>query len=164
MEKYFIVTDQSLLNKDYFEWKENFEIIRVIVNEFFINNGIEADLYGFLDENICIEPTEKDLNKFNNVLGKEVKDQLRPFKGSSKIHKLWVKSLSENNIERKRKPYVPMYFSHCAGKMSSRLFSINNIIYCSFKNGIDFDTPDGMIEIKASEFFKIIEDDEEKSE
>lgn len=163
MEKFFIVTEQSALHKDYYEWKDNLEVTRLIVNEFFNINGIETILYGFMDESICIVPTENDLNKFNKVLGKEVGDKLRPFKGNSKIHKLWVKTLSEKGVERKRKPYVPMYFPlHGGGKMFSRIFDIDGIVYCSFKNDWDFEIPEGMVEIKVSEFWKIVDDYEER--
>jgi len=163
MEKFFIVTEQSSLHKDYFDWKENIEQVRILVNKFFKTNGIETTQYGFYGDNLCIVPTENDLKKFNNVLGKDTGDQLRPFKGNSKINKLWVKTLNENSVERKRKPYVPMYFPfHGGGKMSSRLFDVDDVVYCFYKNNRDFDTPENMIEIKASEFYKIIEDHDAK--
>jgi len=162
MEKYFIVTDQSPLHKDYTEWIDNIEKIRILANAFFLTNGIESTIYGFYGENLCIVPTENDLVKLDKVLGKDVRDKLRPFKGNSKIHKQWIKALSDINLKRESKPYAPMYFSNCSGKLTSRLFDIDDIVYCSFKNEGDIETPEGMIEIKASEFWKVIEDEEEK--
>lgn len=163
MEKFFIVTEQSELHRDYFDWKNNLEEIRLLICEFFDRNDIETTQYGFHGDNLCIVPTENDLVKFNNVLSNEVMEQLRPFKGNSKIQKAWVKTLEENNLERKRKPYVPMYFPlHGGGRISSRLFDIDDIVYCSFSNSWDIKTPEGMIEIKASKFWETVEDAEEK--
>ena len=55
-----------------------------------------------------------------------------------------------------------MYFNHICGKMNSRLFDIDNTIYCSFKQDDDINTPEGMIEIKASKFWEIIENEKER--
>lgn len=162
MEKYFIVTEQSPLHKDYFDWMNNTQQIHVLVSPFLTTNNIEANLYGFYGDNLCIVPTDNDLVKFKNVLGKDLGNTLRPFKSNSKIQKSWEKMLKENNIEKKSKPYTPMYFDRCFGKMSSRLFDIDNVVYCSFKQEVDFGIPEGMVEIKASKFWEIIENEEEK--
>lgn len=163
MEKHFIVTEKAELYKDYYDYKNNFEEIRKLVDKFFNENGIETTLYGFYSDNLCIVPKGNDLEKFGNVLGKEVGDGLMPFKGNSKIHKSWVKTLEENNIEIKRKPYVPMYFlKHGSGKMWSNLFDIDDIVYCYYKVNSDFEAPEGFIEIKASEYWTVIEDYNEK--
>lgn len=166
MEQFFIVTERSELHKDYFDWKDNLEQTRLLINEFFSANNIETKLYGFHGDNLCIVPTENDLTIFNNVLGKELGEKQRPFKSNSKIQKLWLKALEEKGLENKRKPYVPMYFSLRGGKMSSRLFDIDGVLYCSFKNGWDeeVETPLDFKELKASEFWKIVEDYEERND
>jgi hypothetical protein len=162
MEKFFIITEESPLHKDYFDWVDTLQQTHVLVKPFLEANSVEATLYGFYGDDLCIVPTENDLNKFKNILSKEIRDGLRSFKGNSKIQKAWTNLLKEKNIERKSKPYAPMYFSHCCGKMNSRLFDIDNVVYCSFKQVDNFDTPEGMIEIKASKFWEIIENEEER--
>ncbi len=162
MEKYFIVTEDSPLYKDYNDWMDNTQQLHILVKLFLPVNNIEADHYGYYGDNLCIVPTDNDLNNFKNVLSKDLGNGLRPFKSNSKIQKSWEKILSEGNIEKKSKPYVPMYFSHCSGKMNSRLFDIDNVVYCSFKQNDNYETPKGMIEIKASKFWEIIENEKER--
>lgn len=60
------------------------------------------------------------------------------------------------------RPYLPLYFDVLEGKCSVRLFKKNDIIYCSFSTDKDFKTPSGLKEIKGSEFYKAIEDNEQR--
>lgn len=162
MEKYFIVTENSPLHNDYNDWVDNTQQLHILVKSFLPANNIEADYYGYYGDNLCIVPTDNDLNNFKGVLSKDLGNGLRPFKSNSKIQKSWEKTLNESNLEKKSKPYVPMYFDHICGKMNSRLFDIDNIIYCSFKQEGDFNTPKGMEEIKASKFWEIVEQEEDR--
>ncbi|WFR64172.1 hypothetical protein P9222_08345 [Paenibacillus amylolyticus] len=57
-----------------------------------------------------------------------------------------------------RKPYVPFYFrGFGGGRIRSRLFEIDGTVYCSL-DPFEGDPPEGFVEMKASEFFKVIED------
>lgn len=38
-----------------------------------------------------------------------------------------------------------------------RLFDLDNVIYCTFSSEGDFNAPEGLTEIKASEFYSIME-------
>lgn len=164
MEKFFIVTEASQLHKEYFEYKENRKTVHDFVNEFTNKYGIESAEYYPSNECLMIVPTKADIKKFGNMLKKEVSNGLRPFKVNSSINKDWVNLLKERGLTIKHRPMLGLYFVEIYGKHSSRLFDINGILYCSFENSYDkLDTPEGFTEIKASEFYKIIEEYENKA-
>jgi len=49
------------------------------------------------------------------------------------------------------------------GKFKTRLFDIDDVLYCSIECGNvnDIECPEGMERIKTSEFYKIVEDNSE---
>lgn len=160
MENYYQVTEQSPLYKEYMDYSENDKIIRQIAHEFLTNNKIDAKQYVATENTFYIIPDGNDLNNFGKILNKEIESGLRAFKAKSKIGKAWVEVLKENNVKPLHKPWLMSYFN-VYGKTSSRLFAIENKVYCSFKSEYNFDNPEGFIELKASEFFRIIEEENE---
>jgi len=159
MERYFQVTGQSDLFNQYMEYKNNQQVLHNISKEFMDTQGIETDTYAYQSNTFYIVPTEKDLEKFNKSLCKPLSNDLRAFKANSKVGKAWVNILEEKQVKIKYKPFVGHSFRNCLGKNRSRIFAIDSIVYCSFENEYDFeDTPEGFIELKASEFWKIVED------
>jgi len=159
MERYFEVTKQSNLYNQYMEYKDNQEVMHNISKEFMDTQGIETNEYANQSDKFYIVPTEKDLDKFSKSLCKSVGEGLMAFKTNSKVGKTWVKALEEKQVKIKYKPYVGRSFRNCMGKNRSRIFAIDSVVYCSFENEYDFeDTPEGFVEIKASEFWKIVED------
>jgi hypothetical protein len=57
------------------------------------------------------------------------------------------------------RPTVPLYFKTFFGRSRSRLFLYKDNVYCSMQADVDsIDTPEGFIEMKGSEFFRIIEE------
>ncbi|MCE5220185.1 MAG: hypothetical protein LLF98_02660 [Clostridium sp.] len=165
MEKFFIVTEDSKLHNEYIKYKNNIEQIRLLVKEFLEENNIETTLYGYSGDELAIIPTENDINNFGKFLGKEFQDGLRYFKKNTKIAKIWANKLESNNIKVLHKPYVQFYFrTSFSGKSYTRLFDIDNVVYCSYRHvgEGEIDNPEGMTEIKASKFWEIIENEEER--
>jgi len=159
MERYFQVTGQSSLYNEYMEYKNNQQVVHSISKEFMNAQGIETNVYANQGDKFYIVPTENDVDKFSKSLCKPLSNDLRAFKANSKIGKAWVKTLEEKQFKIKNKPYVGFSFRNCMGKNRSRIFAIDSVVYCSFQNEHDFDdVPDGFVELKASEFWKIVED------
>ena len=159
MERYFQVTGQSSLYNEYMEYKNNQQVVHSISKEFMNAQGIETNVYANQCDKFYIVPTEKDLDKFGKSLCKSIGEGLMAFKTNSKVGKAWVKTLEEKQFKIKNKPYVGFSFRNCMGKNRSRIFAIDSVVYCSFQNEHDFDdVPDGFVELKASEFWKIVED------
>ena len=105
--------------------------------------------------------SENDLMKFASQLRKDTySDGLRLFKKNSEVGKKWMALASE--VKPQRKPRLWMYYHFLMGKMKTRLFRIDGTISCSIENDGQYEKPDEFREIKASEFFKVIEDYEER--
>jgi len=164
MENCFIVTEQSQLHKDYYDYKNNVKIIDNLVKDLMDKHNIEtkwyyADKFGF-----AIEPTEKDVELFGKMLKLPLENGVRFFKKNSKIHKDWLNLIKENNIEVLRKPFAGFYFDGIYGKFKTRLFNVDDVLYCSIdcNNTKEIECPEGMKRIKTSEFYKVIEDNTDK--
>lgn len=155
MEKFYIVTEESDLNKEYLGYVNNGKEVNEFVKKFMKQEGITANEYYVNAEKIYIIPTDEDLESFNKVLNKQLENGLRQFKLNSAIAKRWIKFVSDNNIKILHKPFVGTYFN-AYGRSWSRLFNVGDTIYCTYESEFDFTNPKGFKEIKASEFYKAI--------
>jgi len=161
MENYYEVTKQSPLHKEYMDYIVSDKIMREISHEFLSNNNINTKEYASTKDTFYIIPNEKDIEDFGKLLNKELENGLRAFKAKSKIGKAWKDAFKEKGIQPLHKPMLMLYFN-VYGETQSRLFAIEDKIYCSFKSEHNFENPEGFIELKASEFYKIVEDENER--
>lgn len=160
MEKFYIVEKDSQLAKDYLEYLASSEKFTNVFKNFARENNIETDEFYLSTKRLWINPKGQDYKNFGNSF---LKGELGKFKVDSPLNRKWVELCKENNLSAIiYRPYLPLYFDVFEGKCSSRLFKINDIIYCSFSLDKDFKTPSGLKEIKGSEFYKAIEDDEQR--
>jgi hypothetical protein len=158
MEKYFEISKVHELYARYFEWLEFREKLIEIYKEFAKKAGIESSEFYPKQDAIGIVPTESDKEKFDKYF-KVQQDRLRFFKRNTIYSKDWAKALRVNNLKILFKPSVSDYFS--SYKFQCRLFAIEERLYGSYScEQDDFNLQDGFVEMKASEFFKIIEDAE----
>nr|DAT54043.1 MAG TPA: hypothetical protein [Caudoviricetes sp.] len=158
MEKFYEVTDESKIKEEYLLYKENSEKIREVYKKFKKRHGIEASSYYPTTSNLYIIPTENDIKNFGNQLTKKDEGEgLRRFRANSRINKAWVRILEKLSLEVLHKPLLGFYFN-IVGRHRTRIFSVDDKVYCSLQSEHEFKTPKGLEEIKASEFFKIIED------
>lgn len=162
MEKYFLVTDKCSLKKDFLDFKENSKKVNEIAKSFMRGQGMETTRYGLSGEAFYIVPTESDLKKFDSQLCKAtVDEELRRFKKNSEVSKLWLEHLKLNELKIIERPFLPFYFKDCLGNFRYRLFSLDREVYCSVESE-NVDAIVGVKEMKASEFFKVIEDYEQE--
>lgn len=160
MKRCYIVTKESKLYKNYDKWINSENEINELFKEFTKTQGIKATIYAYWHDKLYIVPTKEDLEKFENVLCSPIiSNGLRSFKKNSKITKLWDKAIEEKNIKLVSKPNVVNYFNTSSYRMNTQLFKYNNILYCSFAIEENFkEVPEGFIEIKESEFCKVVEE------
>ncbi len=162
MEKYFVVTQDSELNKEYWAYRKNKLKVQELVKTFMEKHNINGQFYSPTNSSLYIETTPENTAQFDEFLKNHNENGLRAFKKNSQITKDWLKTLEDNELEIIHRPTVAWYFDNIFGKVSSRLFDIDNVVYCSIQaNVTEINCPVGMTEIKASEFFKIIETHEE---
>ncbi|MNL47340.1 hypothetical protein D3C87_1701240 [compost metagenome] len=152
---------------DYFEWQRDNENIHKVFMNFKKMINLESDIY-CLSKILGIVPTENDLKKYGNMLKKEEHEMgLRFFKKNSKVMLDWKKISSQNNVKFSRKPFPYWYLKDgllMSGRINSQLFDIDNVLYGRIKTERDFNLDEFFIEIKASEFYKVIEEELEKEE
>lgn len=156
MDKFYTVNEGSSLYADYWAWKNCLAPNKKLVDDFFKEFGIEADLYCQSSVVIGIVPTKNDKIKFAKQLClKETDEGLRFFKKNSAINKEWVKRAV--GLKNAHKP-SPAWLNKYMVRSSSRLFDYNGVLYCSLSaNQIEMPS-DTFTEIKGSEFYKIMEE------
>lgn len=164
MEKFYKADDDSRLSRDYLKYKENSKLIRGIMRDFLSKHGIESTDFYVAKTTIAIVATAKDREVFENQLRKDSKDGLFFFKVNSTVNRDWIKLVKARGLEFIERPFIWDYFEGFYGGTSSRLFDIEGQVYCSFKGEGNFKPTDNLIEIKASQFFKDVEDYNESLE
>lgn len=145
------------LYKDYFEWVGNLDAIKKLFNGIKEKYGIEADSFYEYKDTFKIIPTGKDRKKFDSMLKKTSYGE---FKKNTEISKEWVNGVKE--IGRIEKPHLIYYFSLLGHRWKERLFHIEDKLYCSIESDGEVSVPKFALEMKASEFYKIIEESEEQ--
>lgn len=162
MEKFYIVKDEKLIN-DYKEW----EIDDLKIQEAFVQLKkefeIESNEYYANSERLVFKLKDSDYKKFKKDL---MANSTERFKIKSPQNKRWLELMKEKGIKGLRKPFIKDYLhTGCiGGKMWSNLFEIESVLYGYFETEFEkkISPPEGFIEIKASQYYKIIEDYEEK--
>lgn len=156
MEKFFIVTDKARIHADYYDYEANLEKVNEAVKEFLSVNAIESTQYYAKNDAIYILPTEGDMARLGSVLCAPLENGLRKFKSSSKIGKDWTSRLKNAGLKVIERPRPIFYFRAAGGRFRSRLFDQGGLLYCSM-NPVIGEPPEGLVEIKASEFYKVLE-------
>lgn len=160
MERYFRLLPESELHKDWLAYKRNLDLLRELYKQFSDEQGIEADAFYMCEKELHIVPKGADEELFGNSLCRP-ENELRKFKAGSKVAKAWAKALDERGLKAIRKPMVILYVPMCyGGRYRTRLFDVNDTVYCSL-DGLEIkEVPEGWEEMKASEFFRIIEENQ----
>lgn len=154
MDKYFEIQAGCDLYKEYFAYKDAIPKIVEAYKAVCAKFGIEANEFLARKNELHIIPTEADIEKFGKFMKKN-----GGFKRSSEPCKMWISLVKD--IENFYKPKLFFYFDLLGCHWKERLFSVGDKLYCSIESDGEFSTPNFAIEMKASEFYKIIESIEE---
>lgn len=158
MEKFFTIKKDSAFYEAYVQYEKDVKANAEAFKKFSEEHGIEATLYVPGDSFVMIIPTQNDLKNFEGMfIAKEFGDGLRKFKKNCKITKDWVEVAK--TIPKPNKPDYFSYGMRFNGRFSSRCFMIGYVLYGSAESKT-VELLDFMEEIKASEFYKAIEDSE----
>jgi hypothetical protein len=181
MQKYFLATKDSEFAKEMTKYIEMYEQQRVFVKQFFKDNEIEGTQYivsgdGWVNKpfeewnknkiTLNINPTEKDNQKFGSMLTKPKHHGLCAFKKGSKIAKEFSDlCFKEKIVVNLYQPSLRDYFQSIgySAYTSHLLDNEDNSFYLKVesKNLKEDDIPEYMTEIKASDFYKILEERKE---
>ena len=154
MEKYYIVSPGSEVYKEYMKYEKFVDAISKAFSDFADQHGIKATKFYTYTSVLHIFPEKEDIERFGDSM---TKTEFGRFKKSSELSQKWVAKCKELGLVEVRKPFVPFLFNAIA-KSSWRLFSIKDDVYCTYESTSKFDAPECFTEIKASEFYKIMED------
>ena len=156
MDKYFEIKPDCALYKDYFAHENVKEQIinayKVVCEKF----GIETNKFYMVKDYFRIVPTENDLKKFERVMKKT---NYGEFKKGSAPSKMWKELVG--SIENFNKPKLFYYFDSLGHRWKERVFHVGNKVYCSIESDGEVSTPTFAYEMKASEFYRVIEGHEE---
>jgi hypothetical protein len=185
MERYFIVTKESELVQDINKYIQMCKEQSQFVKKFCDEKGIEAHEYiisgdGLINQpfgeywksniRFSINPTEKDKENFGKYLTKPNNNHgLCTFKKNSTIAKEFADlCVKEKIVVNLYACDLRDYFTSIGYNGYSRtLFEVDNGDYylkVESKGLKEDDTPEGMIEIKGSEFYLKMEEHEKKNE
>lgn len=162
MEKFYIALPESRLYADYSEWLVTRNESVKFIENLFEKYGLDRETKFYAGREFLAIKSDKDLD---SIFPKQFKKKLydgdyRVFKLNAPIMKEWVEKIK--TFKCLHKPFLGMYFKNCFGKMSTRLFMHESTLYFSIECDSAFEPSDLFQEIKASEFYKVIEDIEEK--
>lgn len=157
MEKFYTIPKTHSLAKDYKSFQQNMSKINNLYIEFAKENGIETTTAFAIADRLEIEPTKNDIVNFKSHF---LSGYVGKFKKTSPLCKKWIALCKENKLTNHKltKPFVSFYFDRLFERNSYRLFIHNDTLYCWFECSSDFDNPNGFIEIKGSEFYKVLEE------
>lgn len=176
MERFFRVEVGSPVDSAYHEWEVETSKIRIAIQAFFRDKGIESPKYRYGktgtfgthakqgDENsiyLGITPTKNDLKNFGSqICKKENSYEIRYFKKNSVLRKEFAKIAIDNTLCKLEKPCPGGWegFYNHTGPSKNRLFYYNDILYGSIEaNEVGKPNVEGIIEMPGSEFYKILE-------
>lgn len=157
-EKFYKVRAESGLYAQYFDWVDSREKVVEVLKKFEQENGFEAGSTAAWASNFYLKSTSPDFLKYADQLTKQSVDGglTFRFKKSSNIGKLWA--AASKDLRFLPKPIVGFYNNAmCVGGSSSRIFDHHGELYCSIEAD-KIDMPENIfVEMKGSEFYKIIE-------
>lgn len=161
MEQYFEITKDSKHYQEYYDYEAARSRFAEDINKFNEENGINTDGYIIYDGYYWVDATAETITKFKSQLRKERLQGCCSFRKNSAIGKAFIAS----GIKKPFKPFVPFFFKDVTGfSCKSRLFGFEGKVYCSisYEANIKLECPVGFAEMKASEFFKVVEEIEKE--
>jgi len=165
MEKFFIATEKSNFYKDYFAYNDNRKQLRKLMCGFAKSNNL-PNLASADENTYSIIVKKGESNPFENQLKKggvwTKKGELHDFKKNSPIGKAWCIFLKTNGFKPVGRPYIFFYFTNISGRCGMETFYNDKTLYLKINTEQEPNTPNGMNEIKGSEYYKAIEDWEDK--
>lgn len=184
MERSFIITEESKLLKSFNNYFEMAENQKKFVHNFLTEKGIEGNKFLVSGNGFCnipfserhkheiglyILPTENDNQKFGKWLKIPHKHHgLCGFKANSEISKEFAQKCVENKIViNLDKPQIRDYLSSLGWhRYAWRFFKHNEKHYLHVRSEYlkKDDLPEGFIEIKLSEFYRVFEEAEKLQE
>ena len=161
---YYIVPEGSRLGKIYTKWEENERETNSKIIELFAEHGINSDEYVPLEKTIAVKLDGDAKKSFESQLTKQIcAGVCTKFKVNSPV----AKAYRDKGIKRVPRPLVSDFMGSHGYRWAEKIFRIDGVIYARFEDKTTdrrYACPDDLTEIKASEFYKILEEYKDKKE
>lgn len=168
MEKFFQIKDDCKLYNDYFAFIKMKTEMNNLFDEFTKIHQLSGQKFVISTNRLIMELNEQEQQTYANDLIKNQNYKIHniyAFKKNAKLCKKWIQLCEKENIKFiLSKPMIGFYLNKNLFPFGQRLFHIGTNLYGSLDNkkDSDFELDDFLIELKASEFYKIIENFEER--
>lgn len=156
MEKFMEIHKGCTLYEDYFKWLEDREKLLDIFDEIKKKYGFEADSFYPSKYDFRVKPTRNDLEKFKEMFKKT---DYGCFKKNTDISKEWRTAVSR--LEHIERPRMFNYFRLLGYRWKEKILHVEEKLYISIESDGDIEVPEFATEMKASEFYRIIEAQED---
>lgn len=156
-EKFFVVTPKSPLHHDYLSWKENSDQVTKFACAFAKRHELPVLIsYDNTTFSVILERGKhySFMAQLKKIPCWTEKGELYDFRKNSIIGKAWIEELKTANLKIEKRPLVLMCFSNPMGRWGWNLFECDKKLYLKTTSENDPNVPDGMIEIKGSDFYK----------
>lgn len=159
MEKFYIVSEASNIYKAQKEHEAFIKKICEVFNGFAETYGIETSQFYPSVERLEIAPTDRDREKFGQYFVKSKSHPEGTFKLLCPMAKDWADRCKKAGLTKSvLKPTMFLGSTFGVLKYRARLFEEGGALYCTMESDTPFNAPEGFEEIKASDFYKRMED------
>ena len=159
MEKFYIVSEASSIYKAQKEHEAFVKKICEVFNGFAETYGIETSQFYPSVERLEIAPTDRDREKFGQFFVKMKGHCEGTFKLLCPMAKDWSDRCEKAGLTKAiLSPKLLLGSVFGVNKYSARLFEEGGTLYCTMESDTPFNAPEGFEEIKASDFYKRMED------
>ena len=151
----------SEMYNDYMIEKNAKNAFHNLAREFFKKHYFSAKGGYIIGERLCIELSDAEVELYRNQLMKDTVQGCHKFKKNSKMQKLWekevVKKCNIDNIYHNNMWYWPFML-----RGTYSMWDYDGTVYGCLKSEGEIKHCDDMVEMKMSEYYKVIEDRREK--
>lgn len=153
---YYEITKENSIFADYFQYLDDDEKMRAGIKSFKEEYGIIADAYIYTNGQLWVKPEENE--QYADQFCKTSHCGYSPFKKNSPVGKAFTAA----GIKKAVKPFLPWCFKNSCGRSQVRLFDYKDKLYAQYSPEFEVaEIPKGFIPMKASDFYKIIEEMEQ---
>lgn len=161
MKKYFVIKDENYI-KEYEKYEKDYQSLGECFNILKAEFELETDIFYHSIKRLMLKLTSSDFKRFKTDV---LKDDDRKFKSNSAINKRWMELMKQYEITHPEKPDLAYTYikRSIGGGYSWNVVKIDNVLYGFFDNNRGDITLIGTLEeIKASEYYKVLEEEDEK--
>lgn len=153
IEKFYVLDNDKEPAKKYWEYRDFQKKLCDVHREFSVRHCIISPKFHTRTDRLWIIPESDDYEHYRDQW---LASEPGKFKVKSKLNQAWIQACKDAGVESVDPPLTLLAFG--LHRASTRLFDVGGNIYATYETDDEIITPDGFIELRGSEFYKIMED------